>query len=494
MKRIFGAFCLVMILNGCASNKKRPSAKEVVQIQENEAPNLQKEVKKSFIYSCQGCIAGSSSVESIEHDGKEAYFLEGVDHLNLQNRWFDLPVVYNDEVQKWIEYFQKKGRKFFKIHGERAGRYTPMMSEILASFDLPRDLIFLAMAESGFRNDARSWASAVGPWQFIKSTAKNFNLKVNYTIDERRDPLKSTIAASKYLSTLYEMFGDWKLAKAGYNAGEGKIDRAIKRYHTKDFWEIAQGRYLKSETKNYVPKIYALAIIGKNLESFGFDNFDSMDPLDFDEITVPANTDLYKVAEIIDADADDILYLNPELLRWYTPSGGSYRLRVPLGTHDSYSSAEHDHQVKAVDFQYYKIKWGGQLSAVASKYGIPVEALSELNGISGKTFLSKGKYVKLPFRVGHSPKSNMYADLFHRPRHYHRKQSKRVAAKRKLLRNAKKYGKLIQKPQKFYTVKKGDTLWDVSKKTGVSINTLVRSNYSLAQKGVIRPGDKLAIR
>ncbi len=144
----------------------------------------------------------------------------------------------------------------------------------MADNGLPRDLIYLAMAESGFQNHARSWAKAVGPWQFMPYTGRKFGLNIDWYVDERRDPLKASIAAANYLKTLHNLFGSWELAAAGYNAGEGKIARAIRMYHSKDFWRLTQGRYLRPETKNYVPKIMALAIIGKNLDVFGFNETD----------------------------------------------------------------------------------------------------------------------------------------------------------------------------------------------------------------------------
>ena len=242
------------------------------------------------------------------------------------------------------------------------------MSDTLAEYELPRDLIFLAMAESGFNNSARSHAAAVGPWQFIRGTGKNFGLKINYYLDERRNPIKSSIAAAKFLKSLHTMFGDWNLAKAGYNAGPGKVARAVKRYDSENFWEISKGRYLKPETKNYVPKIMALAIVGKNLESFGFDNFEFMEPLEYEEIDVPMASDLYLISERIGVSYKDIKRYNPELTRWQTPPGrGSYKLKVPSGSGAFWDDA-HRLSVRARKHQYYKIKTGGTLGAVASKY------------------------------------------------------------------------------------------------------------------------------
>src|SRR5690606_20193905 len=134
----------------------------------------------------------------------------GAEHLNLENYYFDIPVVYNDEVKKWIKYFQGRGRAYFERYSARAGRYAPIMSKILDELGMPKDLIFLAMAESGFQNKAKSWARAVGPWQFMPFTGKRYGLKIDWYVDERQDPIKSTIAAAKYLAKLYADFGSWE--------------------------------------------------------------------------------------------------------------------------------------------------------------------------------------------------------------------------------------------------------------------------------------------
>ena len=278
-------------------------------------------------------IMGSASIKKPEEHNRKTYFLYGAEHLKLDNYYFDIPVVYNAKVKRWIDYFLNRGRGFFERYGGRAGRYAPLMGNILEENGLPRDLIFLAMAESGFQNKAKSWAKAVGPWQFMSFTGRRYGLHIDWYKDERRDPIKATLAAGKYLKKLYGDFGSWELAAAAYNAGEGKVSRAINRYGTENFWNLSRGRYLKRETKNYVPKIMALAILGKNLRSFGFEDIDFHDPLDFEEIEVGPMTDLYRVGEVLDVDFQELQRLNPEVLRWYTPPADkTYTLRIPIGS------------------------------------------------------------------------------------------------------------------------------------------------------------------
>ncbi len=194
-------------------------------------------------------------------------------NLKIENTTFDLPVEMNPAVEKWIAYFTGKGRDRFEKYLERSEYFIPYIKPILKNAKAPEDLVYLAMIESGFNNNARSNARAVGAWQFISATGRRYGLDVNWWMDERRDVEKSTIAAVQYLKELNAMFGSWHLATAAYNAGESKIQKAIKKYHTNDFWELCNRkyRYLKPETKNYVPKLFAAAIIGKNRKLFGFE-------------------------------------------------------------------------------------------------------------------------------------------------------------------------------------------------------------------------------
>lgn len=184
---------------------------------------------------------------------------------------FDIPIRVNSQVEKWVDYFTGRGRANFEVYLKRSELFIPYLQQILKENDMPSDLVYLAMIESGFNNHAKSRAKAVGPWQFMKFTGKRYGLQINWWVDERRDLKKSTEAAIRYLSTLYGMFGHWELAASAYNAGEMKVARAIERFGTKDYWAIARHRFLSAETRNYVPKMIAAAIISKNRKNFGFE-------------------------------------------------------------------------------------------------------------------------------------------------------------------------------------------------------------------------------
>lgn len=442
-------------------------------------------------------IIGSAQIENSEDHHHKTYFLYGSEHLGLDNYYYDFPVVYNKKVKRWMDYFLNRGRGFFERYSARAGRYAPLMGKILEEHGLPRDLIFLAMAESGFTNEAKSWARAVGPWQFMPFTGRKYGLKIDWYKDERRDPIKATLAAASYLKTLYKEFGSWELAAAAYNAGEGKIGRAIRRYRTENFWRLSRGRYLRRETKNYVPKIMALAIIGKNLRSFGFKDIDFHEPLDFEEIDLPPMTDLYLLSSKLEVEFEEIQRLNPEILRWFTPPGETYTLRVPVGGYSRWrkccrSSVD---TLAAKDFMEYKVKGRRQrLKNVARRFRIKrkyIGVLTNLNpGMKANSLLKKGDMVYLPFRKGQKLRSNMYADLYERPR----RSVRRRRSYRRRIRLAMKRGSPIRNPRLFYTVRRGDSLWTVARKYGISLDTLIASNLRILKKRQIRAGDKLAVR
>ena len=485
-------FTALLVTVSCASNKKDNKSAEI-----NTTPSKPSRIQSHLIDAtppqCRDCIIGSIGDGELIRSGKKIYRLEGADDLNLTNYYFDIPVEYNRSVRKWISYFTGRGKKHYVRYAERAGRYAPVLSKMLNDEGMPRDLIYLSMAESGFQNAARSWAKAVGPWQFMPYTGRRFGLEVGFYLDERRDPMKATVAASNYLKFLYDKFGSWELAAAGYNAGEGKISRAIRRYRTKDFWKIARGRYLKPETKNYVPKIMALAIISKNLSKFGIEDVEFKRPLDFEEVTVPQNTDLFKVAEVLGLEFEDVKRYNPELLRWQTPpKGGDYVIRVPVGKKIVWDKTPVEQRnVIATDYKTYHLRGRASLKNVGSKFKVKTHVLSSLNGIPGNKRLPANTEVILPFRADHKArKHSLYADLYEKPR----KSVVRRRTYQRWIKRGNRKGRKISNPSTFYTVKSGDTLWDISRKTGVDINTIIRSNYRLVKRRMILPGDKLAIK
>ena len=232
---------------------------------------------------------------------------------------FSIPAVENDRVRYFVNYFTGKFRGFFERALSRSGRYIPMMAAILQEEGLPQDLVYLCLIESGFSPRAVSKAKAVGPWQFIRSTGLRYGLKINGWVDERRDPIKSTRAAAAYLKDLHLQFGEWFLAAAAYNAGERKVEKAINRSRTDDFWRLSQMTYLKKETRNYIPKFIAAALIASMPEKYGFGDIAYEPPIEYDEVTIERPMRLEQIAKLARTTVKVIKELNPALLRNITP-------------------------------------------------------------------------------------------------------------------------------------------------------------------------------
>jgi len=246
-----------------------------------------------------------------------------------------LPVAMNDRVNRWMERYTTDQRQVFERYLEREGLYSEMIKEGLRSRGMPEDLVYLAAIESGFTPGARSRVSAMGMWQFMGPTAQQFGLQINEYVDERRDPVRATAAALDYLQALHEQFDSWYLAAAAYNAGPGRVARAL-RNHADDqtgeeelYWEIIE--HLPRETRAYVPKMLALIALGQAAEDYGFE-VEKAEPVEFDRVWVPGGTTLRWVANSVEVPIRDIRDLNPHLVRGVTPPGVLFPVRVPPGT------------------------------------------------------------------------------------------------------------------------------------------------------------------
>lgn len=311
---------------------------------------------------------------------------------------FDIPIVINAKVEQSIKYFQTTIREKFVTWLGRSEKYIPFMKNLLKEYGLPEDLVYLSLIESGFNPYAYSRAKAVGLWQFISLTGKRYGLKVNWWVDERRDPEKSTIAAAKYLKDLYEMFSCWYLAAAGYNAGEYKIIKAIKRYRTEDFWKLTQHRYLKRETKDYVPLMIAAAIVAKDPEKYGFIDVEYQEPLRYEEVKVPELTDLSLIAKACEISLDEIKDLNPELRRGVTPPNETeYEIKIPFGKKDLFlKNFEALQPLEKFQFKTHPVKKGETLKGIARQYRVDLEPLLEINHLNKTSQISKGMTLLIP--------------------------------------------------------------------------------------------------
>ncbi len=313
---------------------------------------------------------------------------------------FDFPVTMNKQVAFYLDTFQHRQKKYFKRWLTRSGRYLPYIHEQLSQAGLPKDLAYLAMIESGFNPSAYSRARAVGLWQFIKGTGRNYGLRIDRWVDERRDPEKATRAAIAYLGTLYEEFGDWYLAVASYNAGEGKIRKGIKRYKTRNFWELARHRFLRLETKRYVPKLIAAILIAKEPEKYGFADIQYHAPLEYDLVTVPGGTDLRAVATAAGSKLQTLRELNNELRRHQIPPGrNSYQVKVPKGSQAMVAAnLQRLHPVVTTDWKTHIVRRGDTLRRICSRYNLNTRTLLKANNLKSSR-LRPGQRIRIPYRT-----------------------------------------------------------------------------------------------
>ncbi len=276
-----------------------------------------------------------------------------------------------------------------------------LVCEILREEGVPRDLIYLAAAESSFNPFARSRAGAKGIWQFMLGRGIEYGLKKDRWVDEREDPMKSTRAAARHLRDLYKMFGDWNLAMAAYNCGPVNIQKAIERTGYVDFWTLRRMHALPRETENYVPIIVATALIAKTPKAYGFD-IQPDPPLATDQVVVTAPTDLRLVAQSIDRPAEELIRLNPGLLRWTTPANDpEYTLHLPPGTKDVYEAAiAKVPPNKRLWWRAYKVGEGETLAGIAKKFRLSTVALRGVYQLDGSDPLAVGTRLLLPLAPG----------------------------------------------------------------------------------------------
>lgn len=403
--------------------------------------------------------------QSLSEDSLEPPENEG-ETVSSQDGTFDFPVVMNEKVGYYIRYFSDDAKESFNRWLERSGRYLPMMVEIIEEEGIPRDLAYLAMIESGFNERAYSVAHAVGPWQFIESTGTLMGLKNDWWRDERRDFAKSTRAAARFLRELKDKFnGDWYLALAAYNAGPGKIQRGIDSTTAQDYWALSRADYLPKETKNYVPKLLAALHIAKNPSRYGFPEVDYQRPLQYDTVEVPTVTDLEVVARLCGVNYEQIKQLNPELKRWCTPPGEKhYAVRIPTGTRERFQKAFASLPAsERSNYRLHKIKSGDTLKSIAKKYSVRSEDIVSANRIADPRRLTVGMELLLPLKPGLS----------------------RVAVDS--LKDD-----YVRSRSKTYTLQRGDSLWKVSKKFGVSERDL-RDWNGLGRSAKLTPGQVLIV-
>ena len=363
-----------------------------------------------------------------------------------------VPITYNKKVESIISYYRKQGKRSIQKWLNREKKYKEIMLPILEEEGVPPELFYVPMIESGFKPRARSFANAVGYWQFIESTGKAYGLKKDFYYDERMDFVKSTRAACRYLKYLYGRYNDWYLAFAAYNTGETRIDRHIKYFKTKDYWELDN---LPKETQNYVPSILAIIFISKNPEKYGF-KVESEESLDWTIKTINKSVKIDDIARCSKVDKNTLLDYNPEILRDYikVEKNKPYEFRMPMSC-----SADFDSLFKMIEevssndvvFKKHKIKKGESLWSIAIKYGSTITAICEMNKLNRNKPIRIGKTITVPI------------------------------------------GQYKTQPKKtYYTVKRGDTLSGIAVKNKTTVSKLRKWN-NLKDANRIYPGKKLVI-
>lgn len=313
----------------------------------------------------------------------------------------DLPVRMDERVVQYLKFYRdsEKGRAIAHVWAKKAGRYAPALRAEFSKAGLPKDLIWLSLIESGHNPTIRSSAGAVGLWQFIASSARMYGLTVDRWVDERLDPARSTQAAIRFLSDLYQRFGSWELAMAAYNMGYAGMSRAIQKFNTNDFWQLS--RYeagIPWETTLYVPKILAIAIVMNNKRAFGIDHVAPDPPEHFDTVLIAPGQSLSDVADAAKLSASQVQALNPQFLAGRTPPDkrhGPWRVRLPAGMGKA-AAKELAERGKGPGFAAYRVRFGDTLQAIAEDHGTTEEVLAELNGIRAGERLRTGTILLMP--------------------------------------------------------------------------------------------------
>ena len=370
----------------------------------------------------------------------------------LDDREGHIPLVTNSQVENYIRYFQGKGRKGFNIWLRRYVQYRDIILPILEANDLPEELIVVSMIESGFDPKAVSRATAVGLWQFMYLTGKQYGLERTWYIDERQDIIKSTEAAAKYFKDLYREFEDWYLVLAAYNAGTGRVNRAVNLHETSDYWQLYS---LPKDTKNYIPYFLSSAIILKDPKKYGF-KIPKAKSFKYDEVVIKKSADLSVIAKSAGTKTSTIKYLNPELRQSATPANEDYILRVPYGAKDKFYNSFNalpETERFATQKVEHRVKKGENLSTIASKYRVLISDLMTINNLKNDR-LQIGQRLKIPVKGG------IYSNY----------------------------------PEKItYTVKKGDTLGAIAERYNTRASEIRKWNKMNSNNSLISIGQKLVL-
>jgi membrane-bound lytic murein transglycosylase D len=372
---------------------------------------------------------------------------------------FEMEIPQHPSVEAALRYFSGDRRETIQRSFQRSAPWIMMMSEALAANGLPEDLAYLPVIESGYRTSLTSSAGAHGMWQFMPATGREYGLRVDWWVDERADPWKSTIAAASFLKDLYRMFGDWPLALAAYNCGPGRVRRTLREHGATTFWELLEARALPSETRGYVPTFYATIILAAAPERHGF-TIPDPSKVNFDEVAVMGPLSLTFLADAVSIDGLQLRELNAHLHRGVVPPG-SWPIRVPEGFAPAVAGRAHQWYLEdsLVQVGRYTVRGGDSLEGLSRKLSVGIQDLRSMNGLGTAGSIREGTNLWVPLA-----QAELSARLHHGgPREAH------------------------------HVVRPGDTLYSIARDHGITVEDLTDLNQ-LRSDQIIHPGDRLLLR
>jgi len=464
MRSFFCALLLAAVLFGCATKQPAPS----VEAEQSELTGENSEVVPADADPLEPEVAATPEVEDHLTETEQAV---------LDSRFgllFDLEAHETKEVERYFNYFTHKARKTMDRWLKRSQPYLPYVRRVFTQYGLPQDLVLLPFTESGYNVKAYSWAGAGGMWQFMRGTGRLYGLKADWWIDERRDPYKSTDAAARHLKDLYEQFGDWYLALAAYNAGPGKISRALRLTGTNDFFELTKKNRklsyrarLRTETKHYVPKFIAISKIFQNLDTLGFQPVSWELEEEVVPVKVPGGTDLLALARAGNMSWSEFHRHNPAFRRQVSPPHMEATAYLPVEKADKMMAYLADPGSRPyAGYTRYRVRSGDSWWRISRRYGVPIAVLKKVNNTRSNT-LRPGQHVMVPSSGANRSVASSASSGS-------RAKTRAYAAKR---------GN--------YVVRSGDSLWTISQAFGTTVATLKKANGLHSNR--LKVGQKLYI-
>lgn len=490
---------------------KAPPLQQAIQVEgrqeiqetvtENQKPSNQEQKKPT--------IQDETVVPQPEVVEEQKPTLQDETVMHQPKKVYDIPCKPDQKIDEWVKRLLGKDRSFFVTSLDRFDKVRPTMERIFQEHGLPKDLVYVALVESAGNPNAVSHSGATGYWQFLSGTARLYGLKIDRWVDERRDLEKSTHAAAEYLNHLHAIFDDWPLACAAYNAGEGAIIRLLDRHnHVNSFWDISRGMMYKNETLSFVPKIMATIKVCKNREKYGLKASENAFSPTYDVVKVKSFTTFERIADITGYSVAAIAVLNPELRQKCTPpSVREYRLKIPKGTGDLVASALSKNQDLNTQYASHAVQKGDTLYSIARQHHTTPERIAEFNKLLRKDKLALDRVLIIPEDIYLKPAEKHTYVAVQGEKYIKSDQDQNLSVDKRdnleelyaisrgdvkePLKKSHASAKIKQKPRQIrYYVKKGDTIWSISRQFAVSPKDIMRWNRTTSQ---IHPGEKLTI-